>query len=84
MFASYLDQSARSAEVARAHQKFVRCKIHELPTPAAIVDRHVVSSHCDQMLAACRGLGLDFRAHIKTHKVGTRETPSIPSRWYQG
>ena len=41
----------------------------QIPMPAAVLDRAVVKRNCDQMLDACRDLGVKFRPHIKTHKV---------------
>jgi D-serine ammonia-lyase len=73
MFSPYLNHDTRSTELARIRKEFVGRKLGDLPTPAAIVDRNIVASHCEKMLIACRELGLGFRAHIKTHKVRTGE-----------
>lgn len=43
--------------------------IHEVPSPALVLDLSVVRRHCSSVLAAVNALGVDFRAHIKTHKV---------------
>ena len=50
-------------------QLLVGKKLSELPTPIALVDRHVVALNCKKMLDACRDLNLLFRSHIKSHKV---------------
>ena len=50
-------------------QAFVGKNLGHAPTPAAIVDRAVVVRNCSQMLRACQTLGVQFRAHVKTHKV---------------
>ena len=50
-------------------QAFVGKQLGQAPTPAAIVDRAVVVRNCSQMLKACQTLGVQFRAHVKTHKV---------------
>lgn len=44
--------------------------IRDLPTPAAIIDRAVAVRNCTDMLDAARSLELEFRPHVKTHKVG--------------
>lgn len=50
-------------------EAFLRKKLKDVPTPAAIVDIAAVKRNCDQMLKACNDLQLDFRPHVKTHKV---------------
>ena len=50
-------------------QVLVGKNLSELPTPIALVDRHVAAINCKKMLDACRDLNLLFRSHIKTHKV---------------
>ncbi|KAM0560078.1 hypothetical protein ACHAPJ_004038 [Fusarium lateritium] len=44
--------------------------VTEVPKPAAILDVAKVKRHCNSMLEAARSLGLGFRAHVKTHKLG--------------
>lgn len=61
--------SAREAELAHLRQQYTGRNISELPTPSLVLDKRIVASHCQQMLEACRGLGVGFRAHVKTHKV---------------
>lgn len=48
---------------------FVGKKLTGLPTPIAVVDRHIAAANCKKMLDACRDLNVLFRPHIKTHKV---------------
>ncbi|KAH3667524.1 hypothetical protein OGAPHI_003173 [Ogataea philodendri] len=48
---------------------FKGANVQELPTPAFVVDRSVVKNNSDKMLENARSLGLDFRAHVKTHKT---------------
>ena len=48
---------------------FVGKKLVDVPTPAAVLDRAVVERNCRQMLEACQALDVDFRPHVKTHKV---------------
>ena len=50
-------------------QAFVGKNLSQAPTPVAVVDRAVVVRNCSQMLRACQNLGVQFRAHVKTHKV---------------
>ena len=54
---------------SRLEETFVGKNLREVPTPAAVVDRAVVRRNCDQMLKACETLQVDFRPHVKTHKV---------------
>ena len=44
-------------------------RLHQVPAPAAVIDRHVVKRNCEQMHHALRKLNLTFRPHVKTHKV---------------
>ncbi|KAH7137956.1 putative serine dehydratase domain-containing protein [Dendryphion nanum] len=48
---------------------FIGQPLSSLPTPAAIIDRAVVKRNCKAMLEACKGLGVGFRAHVKSHKT---------------
>jgi D-serine deaminase-like pyridoxal phosphate-dependent protein len=43
--------------------------IADLPKPAAVIDRAIVRGHCERMNNTIRTLGVEFRAHVKTHKV---------------
>lgn len=56
---------------SRLEEAFVGKTLMEVPMPAAVVDRSVVRTNCEQMLKACEALQLDFRPHVKTHKVHT-------------
>jgi D-serine deaminase-like pyridoxal phosphate-dependent protein len=49
--------------------RFIGEDISRLPKPAAILDIAKARRHCKDMLAAIGWLGVDFRAHVKTHKV---------------
>ena len=48
---------------------FVGRQLKDVPAPAAILDRAIIKDNCNQMLRACQLLGVQFRPHIKTHKV---------------
>jgi D-serine deaminase-like pyridoxal phosphate-dependent protein len=48
---------------------YVGKSIRDVPMPAAVLDVAVARQNCDRMLAACKSLGLSWRAHVKTHKV---------------
>ncbi|KAJ9157570.1 D-serine dehydratase [Pleurostoma richardsiae] len=48
---------------------YVGKSIRDVETPAAIMDVSAAKRNCDRMLDACKSLGLDWRAHIKTHKT---------------
>jgi D-serine deaminase-like pyridoxal phosphate-dependent protein len=49
--------------------RFIGEDIGSLPKPAAILDVVKARRHCKDMLDAIEWLGVDFRAHVKTHKV---------------
>ncbi|KAH6877203.1 putative serine dehydratase domain-containing protein [Thelonectria olida] len=53
----------------RLCQDYVGESISDIPKPAAILDAAIVRKHCSSMLKAVRHLGVDFRAHVKTHKT---------------
>ncbi|OAA73478.1 Alanine racemase [Cordyceps fumosorosea ARSEF 2679] len=55
-------------------QFYVGKDIHNVPTPALVLDRAKMRRHCESLSAATEALGVDFRAHVKTHKTveGTR------------
>ncbi len=54
---------------ANLREAFVGRHLQDVPTPAAVVDIAIVKRNCIQMLKACEALHLDFRPHVKTHKV---------------
>ena len=41
-----------------------------LRTPALVVDRSVFARNCERMHETAKVWGADFRAHVKSHKVG--------------
>lgn len=49
-------------------EEYVGKRVNELPTPAFLVDRGVVNANCKAMLNRAQQIGMDFRAHVKTHK----------------
>ncbi|KAJ4150404.1 hypothetical protein LMH87_011156 [Akanthomyces muscarius] len=62
---TYYPASPREALVA----EYVGKSIHNVPTPAAIINVAAVRRNCGRMLEACKSLNLGWRAHIKTHKT---------------
>ena len=58
---------------ASLQDAFLGVRLIDVPTPAAVLDRAVVRRNCAQMLQACEGLGVKFRAHVKTHSTYTSE-----------
>ena len=44
--------------------------LHDVGTPAVVLDLAKVEANCNLMLETVEKLGLGWRAHIKTHKVG--------------
>lgn len=55
--------------VDELRQYYVGKDINEVPKPAAVLDRAKMRRHCQSLLSAVDALGVDFRAHIKTHKA---------------
>jgi D-serine deaminase-like pyridoxal phosphate-dependent protein len=58
-----------SASPSLLRETFVGKTLSEVPAPAVILDAAVVRRNCALMLEATDALGVDFRAHVKTHKV---------------
>ncbi|KAL8967204.1 MAG: hypothetical protein Q9183_003026 [Haloplaca sp. 2 TL-2023] len=58
-----------SPSVEELRKAFVGKQLHDVPLPAAVVDRAIVRRNCAQMLEACAALGVPFRPHVKTHKT---------------
>lgn len=50
--------------------RFVGKSLHDVGTPAVVLDLAKIEANCNLMLEAVEKLGLGWRAHIKTHKVG--------------
>lgn len=58
---------------------YVGKDISQVPKPAVVLDKGKIQRHCKSLLDAVESLGVDFRAHVKTHKVsesGRRDGPS--------
>ena len=49
--------------------QYIGKTIADAQAPAAVIDVAVVRRNCKLMLDAVGKLGVDFRAHVKTHKV---------------
>ncbi|KAL7620683.1 hypothetical protein AAE478_009678 [Parahypoxylon ruwenzoriense] len=49
--------------------QFVGKTLHEVATPAVVLDLAKVEANCNMMLEAAQRLHLSWRAHIKTHKT---------------
>ncbi|UNI24304.1 D-serine ammonia-lyase [Purpureocillium takamizusanense] len=43
--------------------------IYQVPKPTVVLDRAKMQRHCQSLLDAVDHLGVDFRAHVKTHKT---------------
>lgn len=53
-------------------QFYVGKDIADVPKPAAVLDRAIIRRHCERMKRTVKTLSVGFRAHVKTHKVGSR------------
>ena len=43
--------------------------IHDVAKPAVLLDKAKMQRHCQTLRAATERLGVDFRFHVKSHKV---------------
>ncbi|KAF5858747.1 hypothetical protein ETB97_003856, partial [Aspergillus alliaceus] len=50
-------------------QFYLHKTLTEIPKPAAILDRAIITRHCTSMHKTIQTLGVDFRAHVKSHKT---------------
>lgn len=57
---------------AALREAFIGKNLKHVLTPAAVLDKAVVERNCLQMLKACEALQVEFRPHVKTHKVYLR------------
>lgn len=65
-------QMAAAANCKEALQaRYVGQSLYNTPTPALVLDLAKVEANCNLMLDAAQRLKLQWRAHIKTHKVRT-------------
>lgn len=49
--------------------QYVGQRLEDIQAPAAIIDLAIVKKNCQLMLEAADSLKVQFRAHVKTHKV---------------
>lgn len=66
---SYPAKFTPFADKQKLVDAFVGKKKADLSTPALIVDRSIFTANAEKMLAASNKLGINFRAHVKTHKT---------------
>lgn len=67
--APFSSQSYPIPSQAMLHEMFLGKQVAHIPTPAVVLDLAVVERNCTQMLETCKALEVDFRPHVKTHKV---------------
>jgi D-serine deaminase-like pyridoxal phosphate-dependent protein len=58
-----------NASVEDLRAQFVGKLLEEVEPPAAIIDVAVARRNCQLMLDTAEALGVQFRSHVKTHKV---------------
>jgi D-serine deaminase-like pyridoxal phosphate-dependent protein len=63
---SFLYQSSPNAALKA---QYIGQRIEDVQAPAAVIDLAVVKRNCALMLKAANALDVQFRAHVKTHKV---------------
>lgn len=44
-------------------------KLHELPTPVPLIDLDIMARNIARAVETCRRAGVNYRPHIKTHKI---------------
>jgi D-serine deaminase-like pyridoxal phosphate-dependent protein len=49
--------------------QYIGQRVEDVQAPAAVIDLAVVKRNCALMLNAADSLNVQFRAHVKTHKV---------------
>lgn len=59
-----------SPSKASLELQYLGKQIKDVQAPAAILDAAVIRRNCRLMLETTQQLGVAFRAHVKTHKVG--------------
>ncbi|QIX00171.1 hypothetical protein AMS68_005688 [Peltaster fructicola] len=57
------------ASEAAAKQYYLGKSLKDVQAPAVVIDAAVARRNCQLMLKTAAELGLDFRAHVKTHKT---------------
>lgn len=50
-------------------QAFIGKSALDLPTPSLVLRHDILQANCDRLLSTVKGLGIGFRAHVKTLKV---------------
>ncbi|KAF9873084.1 hypothetical protein CkaCkLH20_09594 [Colletotrichum karsti] len=56
-------------DLEELRQFYVGKDVRTVPKPAVVLDSAKIRRHCQSMLDAVKALGVDFRAHVKTHKT---------------
>jgi hypothetical protein len=62
---------------AELRKHFLGKHISDLPSPSVILDEAVLKRNCERMLQAPKTFGIDFRAHVKTHKVSCQQLRTL-------
>ncbi len=56
------------AQVAPQYRGFIKKSLHDLPTPAMLVDLDLLDKNIRTLAAYLKGRPVGFRAHTKSHK----------------
>jgi hypothetical protein len=60
--------------------QYIGTDIRDLDGPAVVLDLAVLKRNCDLMLKTTEALQVQWRAHVKTHKVSPCSIEPISSR----
>ncbi|KAH7024779.1 putative serine dehydratase domain-containing protein [Microdochium trichocladiopsis] len=63
------EQVVPLADRRALRERYVGKSLLDLPTPGIILDADRIRRNCRAMLESCQSLGLQWRAHVKTHKT---------------
>lgn len=79
MLTPYENEILREMDETKLRISLIGRKLSEVPTPSVVLDLNQVTVNCVRMLEAAKNLSLQWRAHIKTHKVKSSSSSSFPS-----
>ncbi|OGM49868.1 hypothetical protein ABOM_001455 [Aspergillus bombycis] len=55
-----------------------------VPKPALVLDAAIIRKHCQRMIRTVKELGVDFRAHVKSHKTAEIANMQVDDKDLEG